>query len=129
VSFLHPAIGTESVTVQVRVNTDVVSVNVPGVRPRNGVPFKSSILTWAAMRPAGPAPMTATFAKAYTPAMASRAARPTVMPRTLSGLATSIHSSVECARPPLPPEPMVTAGTPRLIGMLLSVEDALRSGV
>ena len=28
VTFLHPAIGTESVTVQVRVNTDVVSVKV-----------------------------------------------------------------------------------------------------
>ncbi len=51
------------------------------------------------------------------------------MPFRLSGLATSIHSSTACARPPLPPEPIVTAGTPRLIGMLESVELAPRIGV
>ncbi len=43
------------------------------------------------------------------------------MPRRLDVFSTSIHSSSACERPPRPPESMVIAGMPRLIGTLESV--------
>ena len=51
-------------------------------------------------------------------------ARPASMPRRLASGSTSIHSSSECSRAPVPPEPILIAGMPRLIGILASVEDA-----
>ena len=51
------------------------------------------------------------------------------MPFTLWVFSTSIHSSSECSRPPAQPVPSVTAGSPRLIGILLSVEEAAVSNV
>jgi hypothetical protein len=50
------------------------------------------------------------------------------MPRIDASGATSIHSSSECARPPVPPEPILIAGIPRLIGMFASVEEYSNSG-
>src|SRR5580658_5943272 len=59
-----------------------------------------------------------------TPATASRVARPASIPRRLLADSTSIHSSNECSRAPVPPEPIRIAGMLMLIGMLASVEDA-----
>src|SRR5580704_4668894 len=59
-----------------------------------------------------------------TPATARIAVSVADMPRRLGSLSTSIHSSSEWARPPLPPEPILMAGIPSAIGMFASVDDA-----
>src|ERR1700733_15073831 len=62
------------------------------------------------------------------PASARSSSRAASRPDRFDVFSTSIHSVGACALPPVPPDSIMMAGIPRLIGKLASVLAAARLG-